>query len=211
MRWLPGKQALVCSILARLAVIYTWVGFLPDINQKRQQVWGWMPVLENVPFSVGVAGWRSTDCLGAAVSHPPPPDGLPWSPSGTRAWGLAAEWDVEHGMWDVGYRTWVCFSLATSHCSIHRRVIGFHFLPSVKAAFDPCCCDGIRREKCLILLGCAGTPARAGATFTSQGDRFFRSVTKSSLGSESPICPSCHTCTDTASGDRFGCTVWSWR
>lgn len=94
---------------------------------------------------------------------------------------------------------WVCFFPATLNHSIHHGVIDFSFLLGMKAAFDPCRFDGIRREEHLILMMCAGTLTRAGATFTSWGDKFFRPVTKSSVGSESPGHLSCHTGTDTAS------------
>ena len=86
------------SILAGLGVIHTRVGFFPDINQKRQRDWGWMPALENAPFSARVASWRSTGWIGGqllpihhlrAGSH-----GVP---AGQGHWGR-----LQSGMQDMG-------------------------------------------------------------------------------------------------------------
>ena len=90
------------SILAVLGVIHTQVGFFPDINQKRQRDWGWMPVLENAPFTVRVAGWRSTDWIGGQLPPIHGPRAGFQSPSGTGAQGSAAEQDAGHGMQGAG-------------------------------------------------------------------------------------------------------------
>lgn len=86
------------SILAGLGVIHTQVGFFPDIDQKRQRDWGWMPMLENAPFLVGAAGWRSTDWIGG---HLLPIHSLRVGSHGVQAgqghWGR-----LQSGMQDMG-------------------------------------------------------------------------------------------------------------
>lgn len=189
------------SILARLGVIQTQVGFFPDINQKRQQDWGWMPKMENAPFSRGVAAWRSTDWVGGQllpIHHLSV--GSCRVSAGQGHWGRMQSGmqgmgqDMGCGMRDAGL--FFSCSLTPQHPSWSDWL---SFLPGMKVAFDPCCFDGIRRQERLILTMCAGTLTRAGATFTSQGDISFRPVTKSPVGSESPVHLSCRTCTDTAS------------
>lgn len=94
------------SILARLGVIQTQVGFFPDINQKRQRDWGWMPMLENAPFWWG---WLSGDLqTGSGASCFP-------SPVSALA-PVESQWDRDTGVgcrmrsrtcdgtWDAGCR-----------------------------------------------------------------------------------------------------------
>lgn len=92
------------SILARLGVIQTQVGFFPDINQKRQRDWGWMPMLENAPFLVGVAVWRSTDWIGGQLLPIPRLSvGSCGVPVGQGHWGWLQNEKQDMG-WDMGCR-----------------------------------------------------------------------------------------------------------